>query len=309
MSFTVHHFTSREEWLEARLKLGVGSSEVAALFTAPGNALKGMSSWESPYSLCSKKRGLIPQESEGDEAVLDWGRRMEPAIAQWFEDNILGAEELALGLYDPGDWTILKSDDAPLFCTPDRLLVNKDGISDVTDSGLEIKNASAWISSEWEEEPPITYQLQVQAQMLITGCDRWYVCASIGGQPPKWAKLKADPEIQAAILERVRTFWASVEAGVDPEPDAHPMTAKALLKRWPEDNGETVMLGEEYSRVWEERQRLHEAIKKLDLGKAKATNLLKAAIGEATFGQLPDRLLSLKTDKAGRRMLREESFK
>lgn len=297
----------RATWLEVRRTLGVGSSEVSALFSRPDQPLAGLSSWASPLSLSYEKRGLSerPTPDPEDEARTDWGLRQEPTIAQWFADRVLPEVEPFAEVVNPGDHTIFAcADGFPLFATVDRLIV-QDG---EPLAELEIKNAATWMAGEWDEEPPFLYTLQVQAQLAVTGLPVGYLCACIGGEPPKWAKVKRDEEIIAIIRQRVAAFWQTVMADVDPVADAHPKTAAALLSRWPRDNGAAVKLEDSHLELWEERCRMHETIVGLELRKDLATNKLKQSIGEATFGELPGgRLLTLRADKRGNRILREKA--
>ena len=63
-------------WLEERRK-GIGGSDVAAIM--------GLSPWKTAYQIYQDKRGEV-KDFEGS-AVMDWGKRMEPAIRQWYSDQ------------------------------------------------------------------------------------------------------------------------------------------------------------------------------------------------------------------------------
>jgi predicted phage-related endonuclease len=310
MNWSELRFESREEWLEARRSLGVGASEVASLFSDPTNPLKGVSSYDSPVSLSWRKRGLIgPEErSPEDEEHLEWSTFIEPAIAAWFEQKVMPSREPFASLHDPGQWTIQipKGPNAPpIFCTLDRVILGADG---TPVSVLEIKNASLFMGDAWSEEPPLPYVLQVQTQLAVTGLPYGYVCAPIGGRAPKWAKVMRNEQVISIILDRVAKFWATVQAGIDPPMDAHPATSSALIHRWPLDDGNRAALTEAEQTAWDERTEWAKRKANAELEYDLRTHALKAAIGEASFGDFPDgRSLSLKTDRAGRRNLREAS--
>lgn len=296
-------FGSRAEWLAARRELGVGSSEIAALFSNPEAPLRGLSKWASPLSLSWEKRGLT-ERPETDEEIPLWGSYMEPVIAQWFDDRIREEVEPLSSMIDPGRFAIyLPADGAPWFASVDRILLSPGGEPCAV---VEIKNASHYMGDEWEGEPPLPYLLQVQQQLAILGFDRGYVTASIGGAPPKWAKVKRDDELIAILRQRAIDFWAAVKAEVDPPVDGSDSTAKALIARWPQDNEQRIALPADAAEEWDRRTKLHEEIGELEYRKAQLTNTLKHRIGENSMGDLPDgRSLSLRTDKAGRRNLRE----
>lgn len=307
MNWSELRFDTREDWLEARRTIGVGASEVASLFSDPTKPLKGLSSYDSPVSLSWRKRGLIPKEerSPEDEEHLEWSTFIEPAIASWFEAKVMPSKEPFAVLHDPGQFTIqLPADQSvPWFCTLDRVLI---GPHSVPVAPLEIKNASLFMGEAWSEEPPLPYVLQVQTQLAVTGLPYGYVCAPIGGRAPKWAKVERNEKVIGIIRDRVLKFWQTVQRGEDPPMDAHPKTGSALLHRWPLDDGQRVALTERDAEAWDERQRFHDDAQRAELEKNLRTNQLKAAIGEATFGDFPDgRSLSLRTDKRGLRNLRE----
>jgi hypothetical protein len=281
------YLKDRHEWLTLRNKLGVGSSEISALFTRPREPLRGMSTWDSPVSLNYRKRGLSPLERYEDDPHLEWCRIWaETAIADWFAAKVLPKEHPEWQMVDPGPFSVAvpKGDQIPWFCTADRLLCDKD--FNVV-SALEIKNASAWMEGEWKEQVPIAYQLQVQQQMSILGVDFAYLCASIGGKVPRWARIKRDVDLERILKDRVSEFWQDVVENREPTMDAHPETAASLRARYPEDNGETKQLGEEFEDFWLVRQQVHEQITDLNREKALRTNQLKAAIGEASYAVFP----------------------
>jgi predicted phage-related endonuclease len=305
--FRVLDFGNRAAWLEARQTLGVGSSEVACLFSRPGQPLSGLSNWSSPLSLSYLKRGLSAAREDDDE-TLDWGLYAEPSIARWFADKVLPEVDFRLSAIDPGRYAVLQPlDGFPWFSSVDRLLVQEGGAPEDAEAVLEIKNASAWMAGEWAEgEPPLIYVLQVQQQLAVTGLPVGYLCVSIGGAPPKWAEVKRDESVIAILRERVAEFWRSVLANEDPPIDGHDETARAIFSRWPQDDGQSVELGDIHAKAWDARCQLHERIGDLTERKQRATNFLKHAIGSASLGTLPDgRVLSLRTDRAGRRNLKE----
>ena len=296
------HFETREDWLAARKKLGVGSSEVSALFSRPDNPLRGLSAWASPYSLwCLKTE--VTKEDDRAEDFIEWGSVVEPAIANWFDERIREEVEPLSYLHDPGRWTVfLPDDDCPWFASVDRLL----NLGSGTVAVVEIKNASAFIASEWEDEPPLPYQLQVQQQLAILGLDHGYICASIGGAPPRWARINRDEKVIGILKARVREFWRHVEQDDPPPTDGSKATGSALLYRYPEDDGSEVELSEGAMLEWDRRCEVHAQIGDLSLVKDGLTNSLKNQLGEHSFGRFPDgRSLSNRKNKAGNRILRE----
>ena len=170
-------------WLAKRRELGVGSSEVSALFTKPGERLKGASYYESPYSLSVKKRGLalLEPEEEVEPAHLDWCKmEAEQAIGAWFARVVLPTEIPGAKLEDPGPYTIAKHPTLPLFTTLD---FHAGGYP------VQAKNPFFFNLREWGSEPPIGYQIQCQTEQMVLRAlgfmpkekPRGYVVASVGG--------------------------------------------------------------------------------------------------------------------------------
>ena len=103
-------------WLEERRK-GIGGSDIAAIM--------GLSPFRTPFQVYQeKRREVVPWQ--GNETT-DWGKRMEPAIRQWYSDQTGRAVRV-----------------------PDRIITHSrypfmlasiDGFTDDPLRGLEIKTA------------------------------------------------------------------------------------------------------------------------------------------------------------------------
>jgi len=109
--------------------MSIGSSDAAALL--------GESNYSTPTTLNYSKRGLIPLSPPDPERelALDWHRRREAEIADWWwerlQPQVEGLAFKAAGpcfLWDPGDHTVAvrEVDGIPLSATFDRLLLRDD---------------------------------------------------------------------------------------------------------------------------------------------------------------------------------------
>lgn len=302
--YWVQSFPNREAWIEARKTLGVGSSESAALFSDPQNPMRGLSSWESAYSLSAKKRGLYEEKRRDDDAEhLEWSAFIEPSIAAWFAAKVIPDLGFDLTVEDPGRFTVQRDRTLPMFSTVDRFLC----LRGVPQFVLELKNASEFMRDEWGAgDPPLPYQIQVQHQLSVTGLSTGFLCVSFGGGAPRWARIDRNEALIAILRKRCVHFWQTVIADQDPPVDGHSETARALTARYPHDDGTTTQLDDRHLAMWEQRMEIAAQKKKAEERYDALTNQLKAAIGEASFGQLPEgRLLSLRRNKAGRRDLKE----
>lgn len=270
----INKFETEESWLAAR-RLNLGASEVAALF--------GQNPWESYYSLWAKRCGLVPDLHPSSEQ-MEWGRALEEPIAQRY------AKETGFCLQDLGRWTILRNPTIKgLACTLDRIIVT----GDENVGALEIKTRGAHADPT---DIPLMYEIQLQAQLAVTGW-KWGALAILtGGQQFTRRDFNAHRGFQATLLDRVTEFWRRVELRDPPPLDTSEATTQAVKALHPEDDGTSVELpasAEEWIQQWEKAK---ECRKSADEAVRQAETLLRGAIGSATFGVLPDgRQVSLKT--------------
>ena len=271
----------RRAWLKERMT-GLGASDIPVLF--------GLSSWKSPSSLWLEKTGLQEPLDEMSEPA-EWGLRLEDAIAAKF------GEETGRLVPDGDPHEIARHPDVPiLMATIDRAQVLVEGCVRPTfdvpgEVGvLELKTAAFQKADEWEDgEPPLVYQVQLQAQLLVTGRAFGSLAVLIGGQRFLWVDVPAHPEFQRRIVQEARAFWESVETHNPPPVDGSEATREAIRRAFPqEQRAEYVELPPEAVQWDEERQRAIDAIKSWEAHKLHAENQIRAAIGDAAGGVLPN---------------------
>jgi len=182
------------QWLEQRRK-GVGGSDVAAIM--------GLSPWKTAYQVYQEKRKEVV-DFQGNEAT-DWGKRMEPAIRQWYSDETGRCVRLPE--------KIMVHQKYPF------MLASLDGFTD-DPRGVEIKTARS--PKGWGEpgtnEIPDYYMLQVQHYMVVTAFPVFDVPVSIAGGAPALYEVPADKELQEMIIEACAEFWQRVVDGNAPDP-------------------------------------------------------------------------------------------
>lgn len=272
-------YRSREEWLNGR-SAGIGASESAALF--------GMSRWDSALSLWTKKRGLVADDNEENER-LEIGLLMEPVVAQLYEkrtDRTLWRP--------PSPWTIARHKSIPcMTASVDSWVVEAE--AKPGRGVLEIKNVDTFMSDDWEDGPPLYYEIQLQHQLAVTGFRWGSVAAVIGGNRFKSFDIERNDEFIGELEALCLDFWRKVEDGTMPDPDGSEASKRALKKLHPLDDGSAMPLPDEAAKWWDElvkaRADKRDAEKRVD----KYTNLLAGAVGASTFGLLSDgRLISYK---------------
>lgn len=198
---------SREEWLKWR-KRGIGGSDVSCLL--------GINKWKSEIELWLDKTNQtneLPAENE----AMQWGNIMEPIIRNHFAE-VTGKPVVEVK-------AMLQHPEYPY------MLADVDGLT-VDDFGnpaiLEIKTASEYKRSEWEDDIPTYYQTQVQHYLCVTGVKKAYVAVLIGGNSFKVYEVDADMEIQSMLIAVEQEFWNKVKNMIRPEMDGSD-AAKNLL--------------------------------------------------------------------------------
>lgn len=271
---------TREQWLEHR-KNHIGASEVSAIIGADPH--------RGPLAIWEAK---VTGYSMSDNAWLKYGRDVESAISNMFEDKS-GRQVRDLGAtafqYHP---------DIPfLAATLDRETRESD---DDKWSPLELKNIDplgAKISAkEFEEEPILRYVVQNQIQMACTGATHGTIAALFPGYNLVWHDMERNDDFLAAVYPRLEKFWEMVQNKTPPPPDDLPGTLEVVKRLYKEEDGTTVMVDEELIPLVDEWERLQSLSTKSE-NKAKAIeSRIRAELGSATFGNLGDgTMLTLRT--------------
>lgn len=267
----------RDQWLEERRK-HIGASDVAAIL--------GVDPWRGPLAVYADKVGGV---SQSDKRWMRYGRKLEGVIAEMY------GEDTERPVLDLGAFEIQRHPDLPfLGATLDRLTRGSEAHPDpfgrhTDDAGpLECKAVAGFKAKEWREDPPLHYQVQLQAQLACTGAPWGSLAALIGGVALAWRDLERNDKFIGAMLPRLEAFWLRVQRREPPPADALPGTSDAVRALWATEDGETVPLDHAALQLvtsWEAA--------KTRIGAAKDTadqleNELRARLGSASFASLPD---------------------
>jgi putative phage-type endonuclease len=265
---TILALPDRATWLEARQR-GIGSSDVPIIL--------GVSPFKSPFALWAEKCGLVEPEAESE--AMAWGRVLEGPIAERY------VEETQRELAAPAPFTIRRSSKHPwMQATLDREVVR--ATQRICPAPLEIKTTGFWKAEEWAEEPPLRVQVQTQWQLLVTGWEWASVAVLIGGSRFLWTDLIRNEAFIEAMTDAAKEFWRRVELRDPPKPDA---SVKDLLARmYPQDKGTTIALPPAACDWDAQRQAALKEIDHWTKARDEAEANLRAAIGEASYGVLPD---------------------
>jgi putative phage-type endonuclease len=262
----------RDRWKQLR-RSGLGASEIAAVL--------GESPWLSATELYAIKTGASEGDPSLDEAEhVYWGNQLEASIIEGYQHRT--------GRPVRRHAVLLRSVEHPwALCTLDGETGNEGGEPAWP---LEIKNIGMHKAAEWEEGPPRHYLLQLQQQMLVTGAEKATAAALIGGQRLVWCDVERD-EVEIRRIKRAGAiFWEQcVEAGVCPKPDGSDSASRALAALYRSPNPEAfVQMGGDMLELDDELVGLKNARRAIEKRAAEIENLIKAAIGKAERGVLPN---------------------
>jgi putative phage-type endonuclease len=293
------NYRDRPTWLAARQE-GVGASEVAILFgLAP-------SSWGSAFSLWMEKTGRAPRRDlEGE--YLEIGGLIEPVVAGLYE------KRTGRKIWDGGPFCVARHPRIPeLRATPDRIVIEADGMPGP--GNLQIKNAGWYMAHDWADGIPDHVVVQVQTEIACLGV-RWGSAAVlVGGNKFKFFDVMRDDALIDEIEAQVAWFWDLVKRNVAPPVDGSEATEKVLKRLHPNDDGSEIALPDDalaWVSAWRSGKDAISATTKENKDRIDtAENLLRAAIGDATFGLLPDgRRLTLKTTTVPEKLAGGYSFR
>ncbi|MFD3333572.1 YqaJ viral recombinase family protein [Streptomyces sp. NPDC058700] len=182
------------EWEQARAGLCITATEIAAVMN--------LSPWpnSNPFVLWHKKSGLPVPPFVGSPQV-EWGNRLESAVAQKFAD-----EHPELEVRETGTWRHRDRDWQR--ATPDRF---------VGDQLLEVKTSPT--GEGWDSGVPLHYYCQTQWQLDTLGLQTCYVAVLIAGHDYREYVVEYDEADAKLMRERAERFLDSVRNGQRPDID------------------------------------------------------------------------------------------
>lgn len=258
---------TREQWLDER-RSGIGASDTAAIM--------GHSTFGSPMSVYAEKLGAKMDADSASSIRMRVGQTLEPLVLQ------LVSEKSSMQV-TPNSKSY-SMDMLPFMrATPDGFGDDRRPI----ETKVVFPHADApWLAGTL----PVSYMLQLQHQMLVTG----QKVGTIGALLLESSELimmhvDYDPEIGASIVDACSKFWSEhVIPRVPPPADGHKATGKAIRAMHPSDNGAMVPLDPGMLSVRDTMVDLKAKAKAIKADVVRCDNILRAAIGSASWGALPD---------------------
>lgn len=167
---------------------------------------------------CEKLELAEPDDAESE--AMEWGLLLEPIIAERYA----GVTRRELAPVEP--FTIYRSR-AHTFMTAtfDRLI-----LGDPRGLGiLQIQAVGAFKAEDWEDEPPVYYEVQTQQEAAVAGATWGSLAVLIGGQRFGTSTSRND-RFLSVLVAREEAFWNRLLAQEPPEVDGSD-SAREILKR------------------------------------------------------------------------------
>jgi len=270
-----------EKQLENRKK-GIGASEAGIVM--------GLNKFISPYQLWMIKTGKMQQEDISDLPQVYWGSIHEEPIAQHY------AKIMNCKVHRVND-TLFHKEYPFILCHLDRKISNVSKI-------LECKFAM-FARDDWGQSGsdivPLTYIVQVQHQLAVTGYEEADLAVLIGGWDFRVYHFKRDEQLINKIIEELSAFWKCVETDTPP-----PMRDRTDVElAYPFTNGNLVEAEPNVIYTVEQIRELKTKEKELADQKEKLNNVLTLFMKDAEGIRTDKEVLATwKPNAKGSRVLR-----
>lgn len=185
-----------------RRRTVVGASEAGLLFGL--KAFGGKTIADMDY----EKRYGLEREWKGNKST-DFGNKFEATVLE------IAEERLGSLIIDRQKWVTRDCNAATL----DGRVASCGSVIDAKTSGIFGPSTQDQWGDELTDSIPDFYNVQLQAQMLVTGAELAYLAALIGGRGFALFQVQPSRELQAEIAKRSAEFIASLSTDVVyPEP-------------------------------------------------------------------------------------------
>lgn len=263
------HSRDRQDWLAARRSILTASNTAAVL---------GLHPFKSALELYVEMVSPQDEPEPTIDSPMFWGSALESgifeAVSRYYGwENVPGGELLRSRRYPHLGATLdgaVRWEGAPWRV-------------------YEGKTTTIFRSKDWDEEAgeaPTHVIIQAQHQLLVTGADMAVVFCLVGGQRPVKIEIEANEELHALIIEQSEAFLDRVQR-LDP-PDPTEADTEALKKLYDQEDGSIVRLPDEAVKWTHALSELAEQKKAIEIREKYLKNLLRASIGNATWGVLPE---------------------
>jgi len=265
--FIGESYPDRERWIKAR-RLALGGSDVPALL--------GLSSYSTPLRVWTSKVGAEPPDAS--TYSMRRGSHMEAFIADELAHAADGVE--VERIFGHAEYVIARRvDERRLAYSPDALLRDPDLALGEWKS--QIRGAK-----RWDVAVPLDVQAQCQHGMYVMGLPACYVAVDLGHEM-RWERIERDPLYGERVVPALLAWWDRYVVTETPPP---PTAADGDVLAWlhPEDHGGVVTLPNDLVESAAQLEALEDVRDNATEAIDEIKNRVKAALGDATRGELPD---------------------
>lgn len=253
---------ARDDWLELR-KQGVGASDAATVL--------GVSPWRSAYHAWAVRRGLIDPQAATPAMVF--GQELEPLVYRRYEQ--------ATGRPVVPASVLVRAREHPfMLCTPDAYTCDGAELGLIEAKTVNFRQADKW----GPDQAPIDYVAQAMHQLIVCRVDFVDLVPLMlnTGALGDIVRIRYDDGIARELIAREAEWWQHVIDGTAPPVDGSTSTAQALTARWQRHSEHTVELDADTAAAWRRARALAHQIKTLEERHRAETNLVRAAVGDAS---------------------------
>ena len=278
MSCTLETYETKLDWLRGR-QSAVSASDHAGVLGLGYAEQTPLTIYETKVS----DPGDYIEEGEPAEH-LRIGAYIEPFIAQLLAESLRGPE-----VEQGSGYALYRSQERNwLAATPDGW---------AGDAPCELKNVGQWNKGEWDEAPPLKYQIKCSTNCTLPrregspgGADRRATLRSLRDRPQRRI-LRRQPDKKAGAV------LVCVERRIPPEP-THKGCDRRVLERLfklrddqiatPEIEAEWAGFEREYAEAKERLSECNARVKEAKQARDQLENRLRKAIGAHQAVRLPD---------------------
>lgn len=254
---------SREEWLNWRNK-GIGGSDVGIIL--------GVNKYKTAFELWLEKTGQVELQEINNEAI-HFGNVLEDVVAREF--SVRSGKKVRRR-----NQMLQHAKHEFMFANLDREIVGEKAL-------LECKTASAYLAKEWEgDEIPASYLVQVNHYLAVTGYEKAYIAALIGGNKFVWKEINRDEELINIIIQAEKDFWENnVLGGQAPAIDGSNAAEKYIKERFDRaEEGKTIVLPSEVELNIQKLSIAKKAAEEFNTEVKRIENEIKMALADAEIG-------------------------
>lgn len=265
-------YPNRKAWVKDSKRF-LGASEVACLY---GDG------YQTLLRLWAEKRGELdrqPDDEAENEEDLWYGLAMEPVTAARYE-KVTGRKVEKVPAY-----TRIVPKDAPFMAATLDYLQDAGGELGVMDC-KNLKRYSAGQYRVGKASPG--HMIQIQAQARCSYLNMGTLAATIDGSRLVHVDFHANPDFIKRMVEAAHDFMEAVKTGREPRATGLKMDTETLKELHPKDDGRTVTLPATFTTLDRRRERYKNIAKKAEVKVDEIGNQIRQAIGDATYGVVPE---------------------